>query len=109
MAAVKTALSLHDTNQVTIVGHSLGAALGLLDAVFLPLNLPAGLSFKFVGYGMPRVGNPAFADYLDGRCTSFPPNDMIIEIFCVANFSDLTHINNEEDPVPILPGIFISR
>lgn len=31
-----------------------GAALALIDAVYLPLHLP-GVSFKTVGYGMPRV------------------------------------------------------
>lgn len=55
------------TTKVTIVGHSLGAALALLDAVFLPLHLPATTTFKMVGYGMPRVGNPAFAKYIDGQ------------------------------------------
>ncbi|GJJ11323.1 hypothetical protein Clacol_005555 [Clathrus columnatus] len=107
LAAVQTALSLHDTNQITIVGHSLGAALGLLDAVYLPLNLPSGLDFKFVGYGMPRVGNPAFADYLDGRNTPLPLHILLTEAIYKANFPDLTHINNKEDVVPILPGIFL--
>lgn len=88
-SAIQTTLSKFDTKQITIVGHSLGAAIGLIDAIFLPLNLPKGLSFKFVGFGLPRVGNPAFAEYLD------------------ANFPDLTHINNKEDVVPILPGIFL--
>lgn len=35
---------------------------------------------------MPRVGNQEFADYVDAKVT------------------DLTHINNLKDPVPILPG-----
>ncbi|KAF8508913.1 alpha beta-hydrolase, partial [Gautieria morchelliformis] len=74
---------------VTIVGHSLGAAISLIDAVYLPLHLPSTTIFKFVGYDMPRVGNQAFASYLDAR------------------FPDLTHINNKEDVVPILPGKFL--
>jgi len=89
LAAVQTALSTHSTNSVTIVGHSLGSAIALIDAVYLPLHLPSTTTFKFVGYSMPRVGNPAFADYLD------------------AHFPDLTHINNKEDVVPILPGEFL--
>lgn len=32
----------------------LGAALALLDGVYLPLNLP-NVNFKTIGYGMPRV------------------------------------------------------
>jgi len=89
LAAIQKALSSHPTTNVAIVGHSLGAAIGLIDAVYLPLHLPSNILFKFVGYGMPRVGNPAFAQYLD------------------AHFPDLTHINNKEDVIPILPGRFL--
>ncbi|KAF8238162.1 lipase class 3 family protein [Tricholoma matsutake] len=87
LAAVNQALSAHGANHVTIVGHSLGAAIGLLDAVYLPLHIP-GVTFRMIGYGMPRVGNPEFASYIDAHL-------------------DLTHINNKEDPVPILPGRFM--
>ena len=73
-----------------MTGHSLGAALALLDAVYLPLHLPAGTLVHMVGYGLPRVGNAAFADYVDrnGALT-------------------LKHVNNREDPIPILPGRFL--
>jgi len=89
LAAVQQGLAAHSTSSVTIIGHSLGAAISLLDAVYLPLHLPSSTTFKFVGYGMPRVGNAAFATYLD------------------AHFPDLTHVNNREDVVPILPGRFL--
>jgi hypothetical protein len=36
---------------------------------------------------MPRVGNAAFADYVDAK-----------------HGGNLTHINNKQDPVPIVPG-----
>ena len=36
-----------------------------------------------------QVGNQDFANYVDGQ-------DMLV-----------THINNKEDPVPILPGMFL--
>lgn len=85
LAAVQNALSAHGASHVTTVGHSLGAALALLDGVFLPLHL-SGVSFTTIGYGMPRVGNQAFADYVDSHLS-------------------LTHINNKEDPVPTVPGI----
>ena len=32
----------------------IGAAIALLDAVYLPLHI-SGVSFKMIGYGMPRV------------------------------------------------------
>lgn len=35
-----------------------------------------------------QVGNQAFADYVDAHVS-------------------LTHINNKEDPIPILPGMFL--
>ncbi|KAK0466793.1 alpha/beta-hydrolase [Desarmillaria tabescens] len=86
LRTVTTALSEYNTNSVTLVGHSLGAALSLLDTVYLSLHLNA--SYRMVGYGLPRVGNQEFADYLDA---SFP--------------GKISHINNKQDPIPILPGM----
>ncbi|KAF9224206.1 alpha/beta-hydrolase [Gyrodon lividus] len=88
LSAVQTALSKYSTTSVTMVGHSLGAAITLLDSVYLPLHLPAGTTFKTIGYGLPRVGNQAFANYVDANL-------------------HLTHVNNKEDPIPICPGRFM--
>ncbi|EIW87351.1 lipase [Coniophora puteana RWD-64-598 SS2] len=88
LAAVQEGMSQYSTNAVTLVGHSLGAAIALIDSVYLPLHLPASTSFKTYNYGLPRVGNQAFADYVDANV-------------------HLTHINNEEDPIPIVPGRFL--
>jgi len=85
LAAVQKGMSQFGATKVTVVGHSLGAALALLDSVYLPLHLPAGTTFMSVTYGMPRVGNPAFASYVDGH-------------------QHLTHVNNKKDPIPIVPG-----
>jgi len=87
LAAVKTALQQSSLNKVTVVGHSLGAALALLESVYLPLFLP-DVTFRMIGYGMPRVGNQAFATYIDDNV-------------------DLDHVNNKEDLVPTLPGRFL--
>lgn len=54
LSAVTTGIDTYGTNSVTTVGHSLGAAISLLDAVYLPLHI-SGLSIKFFGYGLPRV------------------------------------------------------
>jgi len=89
LAAVEQGMSKFGVGKVTMVGHSLGAAISLIDSVYLGLHLPAGTGFQTVTYGMPRVGNEAFATYVD------------------ANVQSLTHINNKEDPVPILPGMFL--
>ncbi|CDO71060.1 hypothetical protein BN946_scf184844.g64 [Trametes cinnabarina] len=88
LSAVNTALSKYGVSKVTTTGHSLGAAIALLDAVYLHLQIPHA-TIKFVGYGLPRVGNQEFANYVDAQPIS------------------VTHINNKEDLVPILPGRFL--
>ncbi|KAI0297460.1 lipase [Multifurca ochricompacta] len=89
LANIKDALTKYSATSVTSVGHSLGAALALLESVYLPLHLPSGITFKTVTYGLPRVGNQAFADYVDQHDAS------------------LTHINNKEDPIPTVPWQFL--
>ncbi|KAF7317835.1 Glycoside hydrolase family 5 protein [Mycena kentingensis (nom. inval.)] len=85
--AVNTAIARFGAKKVTVVGHSLGGALALLDSVYLPLHI-SGITFQTITYGMPRVGNQAFADHASIGST-------------------VTHINNQEDIVPILPGRFL--
>ncbi|KAF8997824.1 lipase [Cyathus striatus] len=85
---VKTALQQYDTNMVTVVGHSLGAALSLLGSAYLRAQLPT-VSFKTVSYSMPRVGNQAFVDYINSR------------------FTAINRIDNKRDPVPVLPSIIL--
>ncbi|EIW58094.1 lipase [Trametes versicolor FP-101664 SS1] len=88
LQAVQQAMSTYGTNNIVTTGHSLGAAISLLDALFLPLHIPTA-KVSFIGYGLPRVGNQAFANYVDAQPIS------------------VTHINNKEDFVPILPGMFL--
>lgn len=87
LTAVSTLLSQNGASSVVVTGHSLGGALALLDTVYLSLHLPTGTRVRGITFGMPRVGNGAFANYVDET-----------------RKGDLTHINNKEDPVPILPG-----
>lgn len=63
-----------------------GGALALLDATYFRVTMPPEVKIKIVTYGMPRVGNPAFANWID------------------QNIPDLAHINNQVDPIPIVPG-----
>ncbi|KIL69048.1 hypothetical protein M378DRAFT_118906 [Amanita muscaria Koide BX008] len=86
LSAVQKTMSTYSASSVTVVGHSLGAAIALLDGVYLKIHLSVPIGI--IGYGLPRVGNQAFANYVD------------------ANLS-LTHINNKKDPVPIMPGRFL--
>ncbi|KAI0258660.1 lipase [Gloeopeniophorella convolvens] len=90
LSAVNQALSAHGATSVTTVGHSLGAALALLDALYLRIQLPATVTVSMVGYGLPRVGNQAFASLIDSTLGG-----------------RVTHINNEEDPIPTVPGMFL--
>ncbi|PIL27078.1 hypothetical protein GSI_10217 [Ganoderma sinense ZZ0214-1] len=85
IAAVEQALSQHSTKKVTVVGHSMGAAVALLDAIYLSLHLSSDVTVRYIGYSSPRVGNQAFADYVDTRGMS------------------VTRINNKQDPIPVLP------
>ncbi|KAH8989453.1 lipase class 3 family protein [Lactarius akahatsu] len=90
LSAVQQTLSAHGASSVTVVGHSLGAALSLLDGVYLRLHLSTGVTVRVVGYGMPRVGNQDFANWVDSHLGGH-----------------VTHINNREDPIPIVPGRFL--
>ena len=90
LSAVQDTLATQGLSDVTVVGHSLGAALALLDGVFLGLHLPQNVTTKVIAYGMPRVGNQAFADFVDGQLSG-----------------RVTHVNNQQDPVPVVPGGFL--
>ena len=80
---------------ITVVGHALGAALALLDAVYLKVQLGSSVNIQMVGYGMPRVGNDHFADWVDGN------------LAVDGNLNGLvTRINNKEDPVPTVPPLY---
>jgi predicted lipase len=90
LLSVQALLFQHNASSVVLTGHSLGAALALLDSVYLPLHLPPDTRVRTIGYGMPRVGNRAFADYVDA-----------------SDSGGLTRVTNKRDPVPIVPGRFL--
>lgn len=77
LAAVQNALQQSGLNDVTVVGHSLGdiyisdlrgmrsdldtgAALALLESVYLPQFVSSDVTFKMIGYGLPRVCFPVW-------------------------------------------------
>ncbi|TBU25220.1 lipase [Dichomitus squalens] len=88
LAAVKNTMQEFNTSKVTTVGHSLGASISLLDAVFLHLHLPDA-TVRFVGYGLPRVGDDPFVQLVDRL--GFQVN----------------HVANKKDLVPILPPVLL--
>ncbi|KAG8812716.1 hypothetical protein FRC17_001883, partial [Serendipita sp. 399] len=87
--AVQKASSDYNTKKVTIIGHSMGGAISTLAATSFKLRLGPTYSFKVVTFGQPRVGNQAWINWFN------------------TNVSDITRINNKDDPVPILPGRFM--
>ncbi|KAG9128555.1 hypothetical protein FRC07_003444 [Ceratobasidium sp. 392] len=89
LTAVKKAISERGATKVLAVGHSLGGAIATLDALYFRLNLPSTVAVKAVTYGLPRVGNPEFATYLDSKVPDF------------------SHVTNKKDVIPILPGRFL--
>ncbi|PCH40107.1 hypothetical protein WOLCODRAFT_23846 [Wolfiporia cocos MD-104 SS10] len=89
LAETKSIISNKGADTVILVGHSLGAALAELDSIYMALNLPSDISIMGRTYGTPRVGNPSWADLVD------------------ATVSDFTRMNNEKDPIPIVPGRFL--
>ena len=48
------------------------------------MHLPDNVKISTIGYGLPRLGNPAFANYVDANV-------------------NLTHITYHRDPFPTLP------
>jgi predicted lipase len=90
LSAVETALSELGTPSITVVGHSLGGALALLDGIYFRLHFSRDVSVRVITYGMPRVGNQPFADFVDNTLSGL-----------------VTHVNNREDPIPTVPGIIL--
>ncbi|KAI0947160.1 hypothetical protein AcV7_009658 [Taiwanofungus camphoratus] len=89
LAETKKIIQENGATSVILIGHSLGGALAELDALFMTLNLPSDIHIKSVTFGTPRVGNPAYATYFDSMVPDF------------------TRVNNEKDPIPIVPGRFM--
>ncbi|KAG9021522.1 hypothetical protein FRB95_002000 [Tulasnella sp. JGI-2019a] len=89
LAAVKKIISTNGVKKITCIGHSLGGAIAILDVLSLQATLGNSCTYKVVTFGQPRVGNQAFADYVD------------------AHLSDNSRITHNEDIVPIVPGRFL--
>ncbi|PIL24814.1 hypothetical protein GSI_12700 [Ganoderma sinense ZZ0214-1] len=87
LAAVQQGLNQYSTSKILLTGHSLGAAITLLHSIYIPLHIP-GAQVTYVGFGLPRVGDQAFADYVDAH----------------AAIAFVTHVSNKEDWIPIVPG-----
>lgn len=73
---------------LTTIGFSTGGAIALLDALFFSMILGPSTEVRSVNYGMSRVGNDAFAGFVDSL---LPGN--------------VKRIVNKRDPYPVVPAL----
>jgi len=90
LSTVSSALKSNNANKVTVVGHSLGAAISVMDAIRLRQSLDASVQMTTTVFGLPRGGNQDWANFVDAQLGS-----------------TFTHITNKNDPAPRLPPTFI--
>ena len=64
ITGVKETLRKYNETQISVVGHSLGAAIGLLAALHFEKEIEGGVKHAYL-YGLPRVGNLEFANSVD--------------------------------------------
>ncbi|CAE6474880.1 hypothetical protein ACGC1H_006228 [Rhizoctonia solani] len=88
LEAVKALIAKYGSPSITFTGLGRGGCISLLDALYFSQNMPKA-KIKVVTHGMPRVGNRAFANYIDKR------------------HLDVSRITNQQDPLPILPGKYL--
>ncbi|KAK0188335.1 Alpha/Beta hydrolase protein [Armillaria mellea] len=90
LSTVQSALASTGAQSVVVTGHSLGAALATLDTLMFHDAL-ANISIQTTTFGSPRVGNQAFADFVD--------SSLLNEGFA--------RITNKADPVPHSPPLVL--
>ena len=89
--AVNSGIANFNAKNVIITGHSLGAAIGLFDTVFLAKHLDPSIGMKTVIFGLPRTGNKQWANFVDKTV-----QDRKI---------DFQFFTNGGDPVPKVPPV----
>ncbi|KAI0746036.1 alpha/beta-hydrolase [Earliella scabrosa] len=89
LSTVQSGLAASGFKKVLVTGHSLGAAVASLDAAMLRMALPADVAVDAIVFGLPRVGNSAWADLFDSLVPTF------------------VHVTNQDDVVPNVPPHFL--
>ncbi|KAI9433464.1 alpha/beta-hydrolase [Lactarius indigo] len=90
LSTVKLGLQNTMFRNVLVTGHSLGAAVAILDALMLRQHLDPTISISTIVFAPPRGGDQAFADLIDSELGS-----------------KYTYVTHGNDPVPNLPPRFI--
>lgn len=88
--------------QLVVVGHSLGAALGLLAGIEFQLM---GLEPLVINFGCPRVGNTNFVSFVEDLFKTLKVNDYIEENHDFKN--GLVKVVHKNDIVPHLPPLYL--
>ncbi|KAJ3733933.1 alpha/beta-hydrolase [Lentinula guzmanii] len=70
LTEVKKALIEYQSHSVLITGHSQGAAIATLGAVMLHEQLDSSIKKSVVVFGLPRMGNEHWANYVDSTIGS---------------------------------------
>lgn len=64
IAAIKDTMHKYNETRLTVIGHSLGAGMAIIAGVHLNAVMEHPVH-RMILFGLPRTGNPVFADYVD--------------------------------------------
>ncbi|KAJ7772720.1 alpha/beta-hydrolase [Mycena maculata] len=88
LAGVISGLASTGATKVAVVGHSLGAALATMTGALIKDAVDPSVDVSVTGFGLPRGGNVAWADFLDSGV-------------------GVNYMSNQNDPVPTVPPKFL--
>ena len=111
LSTVQSALKSTGSKKVLVVGHSLGAAIASIDGMMLKMKLDPSIAITTTVFGLPRVGNKAWADLVD-QTVSAPhlrTNAQMLTrgAYALQLGTSFTHVTNQDDPVPRVPPTFL--
>ncbi|KAJ7197977.1 alpha/beta-hydrolase [Mycena pura] len=88
LAGVRSALNSTGVTTVVVTGHSQGASLAMITGAMLKLSLAPSVKVVVTTFAPLRVGNKAWADFLDSKV-------------------GVTFVTNQKDPVPTVPPLIL--
>ncbi|KAJ7908195.1 alpha/beta-hydrolase [Mycena leptocephala] len=104
LAGVMAGLASTGVKKVVVTGHSLGAALASMTGALIKDAVDPSVAVEVTGYGMPRGGNQAWADFLDSKLgLTFVTNQACP--YSPSNYHNIPDLlsPSQFDPVPIVP------